>query len=187
VAKDRPLDLHAYLVGKLRAATRKWPPFNQIKAAAKVQVTVAYIEKPDGTQWLKATVTENKFNHKIGDEVWVQVYKNMQSRDRVMYHCAECQKLFFDYEYLKKKKGGGLKKTSMTAVDHIAPCVDPNVGFVNWDVYIKRMFEGELQVLCNYPGLRDGVQSCHHRKTATEKATDAERRRKEKAQKLSNC
>ena len=180
--KDRPLDLHAYLVGKLRAATRKWPTFNQCKAAAKITVSVEYTEKPDGTKWLKATVSENKFNYKIGDVVWVQVYKNMQSRDRVMYCCAECGKLFFDQEYLKTKKGG-LKKTTVVAIDHVFPCVDPATGFVNFDVYIDRMFNGQLQVLCNYPGLRDGVQSCHHRKTAAEKAISAERVRKEKASK----
>lgn len=179
--KDRPLNLHTYLVGKLRAATRKWPPFNQAKAAAKVTVTVDYIEK-DGKKWLKATVTENKFNHKIGDEIWVQVHKNCQSRDRVMYHCIECGRLFFDYEYLPSKKG--LKKTNMMAVDHIDPVVDPSVGFVDWNTYIPRMFEGQLQILCNYSGFRDGKQSCHHIKTAAEKAIEAERRRNEKANNL---
>lgn len=170
--KSRPLDLHAYLVGKLRAATRKWPPFNQVKAASKVAVTAEYIETADG-KFLRATVAST------GEVVLVPVHKQMQNRERVMYRCKECERLFFDYEYLPTKKGG-LKKTAMIAIDHVQPIVDPKVGFVDWDVYIKRMFEGELQVLCNYPGLRDGKPSCHHAKTALEKGDAVERRRAEK-------
>lgn len=169
--KKRPLDLHAYLVGKLRAATRKWPTFNQCKAKAKVVVTVEYVENRDG-MFLKATVADT------GEVLWVPVHKSMQSRERVMYRCAECGRLFFDYEYLPAKNG--LKKTSMVAIDHIEPIVDPKTGFVDWNTYIDRCFNGELQILCGYPGERDGKKSCHAVKTAAEKAIATERRRTEK-------
>ena len=47
-------------------------------------------------------------------------------------------------------------------VDHIEPCVDPQEGFLNWDVYIKRMFcaKNNLQVLCT---------KCHDVKSAGER------------------
>ena len=47
-------------------------------------------------------------------------------------------------------------------VDHIEPCVDPKEGFINWDVYIKRMFcdKSNLQVLCT---------KCHDVKSAEER------------------
>lgn len=46
-------------------------------------------------------------------------------------------------------------------VDHIEPVVDPQVGFVNWDTFINRMFcsPDNLQVLC---------LDCHKVKTQQE-------------------
>jgi ribosomal protein S27AE len=32
--------------------------------------------------------------------------------------------------------------------DHKYPVVDPKVGFIDWNTYIDRMFNGELQPLC---------------------------------------
>lgn len=48
------------------------------------------------------------------------------------------------------------------AVDHKAPVVDPNIGFVDWNTFIERLFceKKNLQVLCN---------SCHKNKTLKEK------------------
>ena len=47
-------------------------------------------------------------------------------------------------------------------VDHVSPVVCPVEGFINWDVYIKRMFCGKenLQVLC---------KTCHDLKSAEER------------------
>jgi 5-methylcytosine-specific restriction endonuclease McrA len=47
-------------------------------------------------------------------------------------------------------------------VDHIQPVVDPIKGFLDWEVYIKRLFCGRdnLQVLCS---------ECHDKKTALER------------------
>jgi 5-methylcytosine-specific restriction endonuclease McrA len=52
------------------------------------------------------------------------------------YKCAECKQDFPGKE---------------VNVDHVNPVVCPVEGFVNWDVYIKRMFCGKenLQVLCS--------------------------------------
>lgn len=77
-------------------------------------------------------------------------------RGRLVFHsvCASC---------------GSLVPETTTAVDHINPVVDPNVGFVSWDEFINRLFceEDNLQVLC---------KPCHDAKTAEEKAIDKARK-----------
>lgn len=55
--------------------------------------------------------------------------------ERGLYRCAQCGDTF---------------KAKEIILDHIEPVVDPRVGFVDFDVYIKRMFppkEG-FQCLC---------------------------------------
>ena len=54
------------------------------------------------------------------------------------------------------------KRVNNIHVDHIFPVVDPAVGFVDWSVYVERMFleEDGLQVLC---------KSCHDAKTSDER------------------
>jgi hypothetical protein len=168
--KDKPLDLKGYLIAKLRSASRKWPPTNEAKKKMKVEVRVEFDEK---SMMLKVFLDNGKLYQEL------PVIKKAQSRDRVMYRCEQCGRLFFDYEILKNKKGT-LKKTAIVAIDHVNPIIDPAVGFVSWDVYIDRMFNGDLQILCNYPGERDGVESCHHIKTAVERGIMAERIAKEK-------
>lgn len=63
------------------------------------------------------------------------------------YKCAECKK-----DYPAKDVN----------CDHTNPVIDPKVGFVDWDTYIRRMFCGKdnLQVLCT---------KCHDEKTANER------------------
>ena len=68
---------------------------------------------------------------------------------------------------------GGHFPASHVAVDHIDPVVNPNLGFVDWDTMIKRMFcESEgLQVLCK--------DLCHAAKTSEEKGIAKARRNRE--------
>lgn len=63
------------------------------------------------------------------------------------YICAHCKK-----EYPGKEVN----------VDHIEPAVCPKQGFVDWDVFVKRLFCGKdnLQVLCS---------DCHTKKTNEER------------------
>ena len=63
------------------------------------------------------------------------------------YKCASCGK-----EYPAKEVN----------VDHIAPVVCPKDGFIDWDVFIKRLFcsKDNLQVLCS---------TCHTKKTEMER------------------
>lgn len=63
------------------------------------------------------------------------------------YRCAKCQEEF---------------PSKQVQVDHIDPVVDPKVGFISWDEFIKRLFCGSnnLQVLC---------LQCHLEKSKQEK------------------
>lgn len=73
------------------------------------------------------------------------------------FKCAECKK-----EYPAKEVN----------VDHIEPVVCPKDGFINWDVYIKRMFceKSNLQVLC---------EKCHDVKSADERKQRANKKQGE--------
>lgn len=84
-------------------------------------------------------------------------YKLKNKNGRYVYHslCAKCNKLIPETE---------------STVDHINPVVDPNVGFVDWDTYIKRMF-------CEVDGFQVLCKPCHKNKTDEEKDV-AKRRRK---------
>ena len=69
------------------------------------------------------------------------------NRQALHYVCAQCKK-----EYPGKEVN----------VDHINPVVCPKQGFVDWDVFIKRLFceKDNLQVLCS---------GCHDKKTLKER------------------
>lgn len=86
--------------------------------------------------------------------------------ERGLYRCAQCQDSF---------------KAKEVILDHIEPVVDPKFGFVDFDVYIKRMFppkEG-FQVLCI---------GCSDVKTALEDQMREhyKKKRKEQSQEESN-
>ena len=72
-----------------------------------------------------------------------------KATNKMAYHykCAHCRNLFVQKD---------------VQVDHIAPVVDPRIGFEGWDIFIDRMFceKDNLQVLC---------KTCHSVKTQLEK------------------
>lgn len=47
-------------------------------------------------------------------------------------------------------------------VDHIQPVVDPDVGFVSWDLFIERLY-------CKMENLQTLCKSCHKEKTKDER------------------
>jgi 5-methylcytosine-specific restriction endonuclease McrA len=69
-------------------------------------------------------------------------------RSRGRYECASCNNLF------SKKE---------TQVDHIDPVVDPKVGYVDLETWVKRLLcdDSNLQVICT---------ECHSKKTSSENA-----------------
>ena len=88
--------------------------------------------------------------HDVKKEAWVS---------RGMYECAECNTIG---PATLPPSEGKTRRRNNAAVDHINPVVEPEVGFVDWNLYIDRMFrEAEgYQVLC---------YSCHATKTAEER------------------
>jgi len=78
---------------------------------------------------------------------------------RGIYHCAGCGK--YGPATLPPPKGKK-RRINNALVDHIDPVIDPAVGFVDWNIYIDRMFveEDGLQLLCH---------SCHTKKTQQER------------------
>ena len=79
--------------------------------------------------------------------------------ERGKYKCAACKKIGpATLPALEGRK----RKRNNAAVDHIDPVVKPEVGFVDWNTYIDRMFleASGYQVLC---------YKCHAEKTAAER------------------
>lgn len=81
---------------------------------------------------------------------------------RNRYECAKCK---------------AIVPNKAVSIDHVAPCVDPETGFVDFNTYISRLFcdASNLQALC---------KSCHAAKSATEcarrKEVKAANKQKEK-------
>jgi len=84
--------------------------------------------------------------------------KHGKDMRRVHFQCAHCQQYFKDKDI---------------AVDHIDPVNEPEVGFVDFDTYVQRLFcpLENLQILC---------KSCHKKKSAEETKTRAKARRSKK-------
>lgn len=91
------------------------------------------------------------------EEYFVKSKKGTEMR-RVHFKCAECGRYFVN------RKG-----SKEIAVDHVSPVIDPHTGFEGYDKLIDRMFNGAVQVLCNYSKERDGRLSCHALKTKRER------------------
>lgn len=68
---------------------------------------------------------------------------------------------------------GNKRRRKNIIADHIDPVIDPNVGFVSWDVVIERLFveSDGFQALC---------WGCHNIKTSEERHVATERRRSER-------
>jgi 5-methylcytosine-specific restriction endonuclease McrA len=75
---------------------------------------------------------------------------------RGLYICASCSELFGPRQIV---------------LDHIIPAIDPDVGFVDWNTYISRLFcpADNFQVIC---------KSCHRGKTTAENARRREAKKK---------
>lgn len=108
--------------------------------------------------------TEGKFNSfvrnllRAGSLRWPPRYKALKkayvkdgvnpktNRKCKLHRCSRCSEL---------------SPANKMVVDHVIPVVDPLVGFVNWDVFIQRLFceSDNLQALC---------KKCHSKKTLSE-------------------
>lgn len=89
-------------------------------------------------------------------KVEVGVYKNGNSIYRTLYKCNVC--------------GNNFDRRD-THMDHINPVIDPEVGFVDWNTYIARLFVEPEGYQCICVG-------CHKEKTEKENKT---RKKKKKS------
>ena len=73
-------------------------------------------------------------------------YNEKTKREGKHYLCAMCQ---------------GEYPSAQVQVDHTVPVIDPDIGFISWDVFIDRLYCGHenLQVLC---------KPCHKEKSKLE-------------------
>jgi hypothetical protein len=111
--------------------------------------------------WPAKTIARNQAKVRLE----IGKYKNGKPKYEMKYRCAKCRKLF-------DKKD--------THADHIDPVVDPAVGFVDWNVFMDRLFcppEG-YQILCatNDPK----KPGCHELKTKVENEVRKEVRKRNK-------
>lgn len=123
-------------------AAKEWTPARH-KAFIVSVLRSGTRRYPPKYQCLNAAKTEKKINEKTG-------------RLAQHYRCAGCN--------------GEFTSTNI-AVDHIAPVVDPKVGFVDWNTFIDRLFctEDNLQALCT---------ECHSTKTKKERAKPQKAKKK---------
>jgi len=103
-------------------------------------------------------------------EYFVKSKKGSDMR-RVHYKCAKCGRYFRDVKGARK-----------IAVDHLDAVVNTKTGWTGYDTFIDRLFNGRVQVLCNYKGLEDGVKSCHALKTLEERKELRETKKRLKAE-----
>lgn len=87
---------------------------------------------------------------------WFKSDGSQAAKPRVEYLCSVCGQWYMGKDI---------------QVDHQDPVVDPEIGFVSWDVFISRLFcdVNNLSVIC---------KSDHKAKTDSEKATAVERRKR---------
>ena len=176
--------LHDFLIQKIRSASQKWPETYKIKDRVRVEVRVEYDKSmPDQ---ITIHVPQTTCRLANGEEYIVlnqiiirKCHKPAQNRNRVMYLCENCKRLFFERDWVSVK--GVMKDKIMLAADHIEPVVAVT-GWVDWNTFFARMFPGDsgLQILCNYPGEIGGAISCHSKKTKEENSQRKEYRKKTK-------
>lgn len=120
--------------------------------------------------------TEARFNSFIASALrgatrrWAprnQCIKNARV-ERGKYRCEGCNQIV--PATLPPKKGNKRRIRNIVA-DHIAPIVDPSVGFTTWDSWIERAF-------CEAEGFQALCHECHTKKSNEEKAIARQRKKK---------
>jgi hypothetical protein len=98
------------------------------------------------------------------ERLWYKQNGTPAAKPRVEYRCSSCQQWHM---------GKNIQ------VDHADPVVDPEIGFIDFNTFIDRLF-------CSVENLSVLCMDCHKSKTDSEKAVAVERRRriKEEAGKI---
>ena len=124
-----------------------------------------------GGRWTEAKFRSFiKNNLRSATRKWapIQECKQHARVGRGMYLCACCEEQVPNTTIDEDRN-----RVNNLFIDHIAPIVDPEVGFQGWDVIVDRMFceADNLQLLC---------KKCHDDKTNKEKEIAKHRRLAEK-------
>lgn len=87
--------------------------------------------------------------------------------DSALYSCEKCGKYCYEgvsnknYEALVKKYPKHNVVREKVQVDHLDAVIAPEIGFVDWNTYIERLFVTDDKMQCLCP-------SCHKEKSAKE-------------------
>lgn len=158
----KPVAFDTWFISMLRKACMRWPPYYNTKKEHKREVVLLRTEK-DGDNH----VVSYSYN---GQEYSLDAKHIPKLGRRIIYQCEICRAWYLDKDYHTYKNGKRRKRTTIV-VDHITPVVDPAIGFVDWDTYIRRMFpQGEgkrFQCICH---------ACHDKKSEEERNERAQRK-----------
>lgn len=116
---------------------KKRPPYNQ-NAAIRGALRRQFSRSPVVREVLMKVRREVPKYNKDGSRA---------KKDAVQYLCSPCK---------------SWTKSTAVSVDHIVPVIDVQVGFVDWNEFVRRLFCGpeNLQVICD---------TCHNGKTNAER------------------
>ena len=81
-----------------------------------------------------------------------------------VYRCSECEENV--PVTVVNDKG---KRVKGFEIDHVVPVIDPHVGFVDWDTFIRRLFVEE-------EGFRGLCKDCHSKVTQAQQEIASARR-----------
>lgn len=125
---------------------KKKPPYNK-SSAIRSALRRSFSRSPDVREVMMKVRRERPWFKKDGTPA---------SKPRVEYLCSECNEWFMGKDI---------------QVDHKEPVVDPEIGFINWDTFIDRLW-------CSIENLAVLCKNCHNTKTSLEKSIAVERRKK---------
>ena len=119
---------------------------NTMTVAARKSMVISWLRR--GSQYWKPKALAKK-RDRCG-----KVMNPVTGRMVIASQCAICHNAFME----KSMK-----------LDHVDPCVDPNVGWVSFDEFIDRM-------LVEVDGYQSLCKPCHDQKTKEERAVAKERK-----------
>lgn len=125
---------------------KKKPPYNKT-SAIRSALRRSFSRSPDVREVMMKVRRERPWFKKDGTPA---------SKPRVEYLCSECNEWFMGKDI---------------QVDHKEAVVDPEIGFIDWNTFIDRLW-------CSIENLAVLCKNCHNTKTSLEKSIAVERRKK---------
>ena len=143
--KQAPPPFKTWLISGLRKLCQRWPAYYETLNRIRVEVDVLTCDKKRDHYLVGAVRKDN------GQLIYFKAQYMPRQGRRILLRCEQCLTFFLQKDYVKLKNGKR-KLMKQVVVDHIKPVVNPEVGFTNWDDYIKGMFpsdeEKPFQAIC---------------------------------------